>query len=263
MEAGNMKGIEIEILAEYVFWLKAKKKMNMVVKHAAFGSFEDFYRSCKRPDKNTIGLGSVTINSERAKEVDFSAPYMKDVAFCVTNGNAPDIKSKSPDEIINRVASSGITSIDLEEFIMPGERVLFDLKPHLFQQLILKEKDFRDFIKSNDWSVYTGKHVALVCTADAIVPTWAYMLLTLALEPFAATVVFGDLDYLENFLFTQKLSTLDKEKFRNARVVIKGCGDKKIPVNAFVSITSMLKPFAKSIMYGEPCSTVPLYKAKG
>jgi hypothetical protein len=166
------------------------------------------------------------------------------------------------DEIVNRVAGSGITSIDLEEFITPGERVLFDLRPHLFQELILKEKDFRDFIKNNDWSAYSGKHVGLVCTADAIVPTWAFMLLTLALDPYATTVVFGDLNYLENFLFTQKLSALDKEKFRNARIVIKGCGDKKIPVDAFVTITRLLKPFAKSIMYGEPCSTVPLYKAK-
>src|SRR4051812_13880516 len=118
------------------------------------------------------------------------------------------------DEIINKVSGSGILSIDLEEFYVPGERVLFDIRPHLFQELILKEKDFRDFIKNNDWSIYTGKLVALTCTADAIVPTWAYMLLTLALEPFARTVVFGEIEALEEFLFVESLSKLDPGKYK-------------------------------------------------
>jgi hypothetical protein len=165
-------------------------------------------------------------------------------------------------EIVNKVAGSGLVTIDLEEFIVPGERVLFDIRPHLFQELILREKDFREFIKNNDWSVYQDKLVALICTSDAIVPTWAYMLLDIALEPFAKKVVFGNLDDLENILFTEALSKLDVSKFKDARIVIKGCGDKKIPVNAYVQMTALLKPHVKSIMYGEPCSTVPLYKSK-
>jgi hypothetical protein len=166
------------------------------------------------------------------------------------------------DEIINKVAGSGIISIDLEEMYVPGERVLFDIKPHLFHELVLKEKDFREFVKSNDWSIYKDKFVGIICSSDAIVPTWAYMLLTLALEPFAKRVFFGNEQDIDNILFAETVQMLEPEKYRNARIVIKGCGDKKIPVNAFVQITALLKPVAKSIMYGEPCSTVPLYKSK-
>lgn len=166
------------------------------------------------------------------------------------------------EEIINKVAGSGIVSIDLEEFYVPGERVLFDIKPHLFQQLILKEKDFREFVKTNDWSVYEGKVVGIICSADAIVPTWAYMLITLALEPFASKVFFGNLMDIENLLFAEKISAINPSVYKDARVVIKGCGEKPIPTNAYVQLSQLLKPFAKSIMYGEPCSTVPLYKAK-
>jgi len=166
------------------------------------------------------------------------------------------------EEIINKVAGSGIVSIDLEEFYVEGERMLFDIKPHLFMEQILKEKDFREFIKTNDWSSYKGKIVGIVCSADAIVPTWAYMLVTLALEPFAKKVFFANLEGLENLLFSEKLSAIDLTVYKDARVVIKGCGEKHIPTNAYVQLTTLLKPFAKSIMYGEPCSTVPLYKAK-
>lgn len=164
-------------------------------------------------------------------------------------------------EIINKVANSGIVTIDLEEFYTPGERVLFDIKPLLFQELILKEKDFREFIKTNDWSIYKDKLVALTCSADAIVPTWAYMLLTLALEPYAKKIIFGSLNELETILFAEKLAALDISSYKDARIVIKGCGEKPLPTNAYVNLTALLKPLAKSIMYGEPCSTVPLYKA--
>lgn len=165
------------------------------------------------------------------------------------------------EEIKNKVANSGIITIDPEEFYVPGERVVFDIKPLLFQELILKEKDFRDFIKNNDWAVYKNKLVAITCTADAIVPTWAYMLITLALEPYAKKVVFGNLDILENELFNEKLAELKINEFKDARVVIKGCGEKAIPTNVYVKLSTFLKPHVKSIMYGEPCSTVPLYKA--
>lgn len=166
------------------------------------------------------------------------------------------------DEIINKVAESGIITIDLESFYDPAEKVIFDVKPHLFMELVLKEKDFREFVKNNDWSIYQDKIVGIVCTADAIVPTWAYMLLTLALEPFAKKIFFGSMQEVESLLFNEKLSQLDVLKYKNARVVIKGCGDKQIPVNAYMQLTALLKPVAKSLMYGEPCSTVPLYKAK-
>ena len=165
------------------------------------------------------------------------------------------------DEIVNKVANSGIVSIDLEELYTEGERMLLDVKPLLFQELILKEKDFREFIKNEDWSKYKNRLVAITCTNDAIVPTWAYMLLSLALEPFAKKIIFGNIEQLEISLFDEALSKMDFSQYKDARIVIKGCSDKPVPTNAFVKLTASLKPFAKSIMYGEPCSTVPLYKA--
>lgn len=164
-------------------------------------------------------------------------------------------------EIVNKVAGSGLITIDLEEFYAKGERVLFDIKPLLFHELILKEKDFRDYLKQEDWSRYKDKYVALTCTSDAIVPTWAYMLLTLHLQPFAKQVVFGTLDTLEAMLFSQQLSAVRFEDYKDKRVVIKGCSNLPVPVNAYVQLSNGLRPYAKSIMYGEPCSTVPLYKA--
>lgn len=166
------------------------------------------------------------------------------------------------EEIINKVAQSGLITIDLEEYYQPGDRVVIDLKDHLFQGLILREKDFRDYVKNENWEKYRGKYVAITNTADAIIPTWAYMLLAVHLEPFAARVVFGDLEALEASLYTDALNKLDAEKFRDARVVIKGCSNLPVPKSAYVQLTHMLRPLAKSIMYGEPCSTVPLYKKK-
>lgn len=165
------------------------------------------------------------------------------------------------DEIINKVANSGLITIDLEEFYPKGERVLFDIKPLLFHELILKEKDFREFIKQEDWSKYRDKLVAIVCTADAIVPTWAYMLLSLALEPHAKKVVFGNLETLEAVVFHDMLKNINYQEYKDKRIVIKGCGNLPVTTNAYVELANGLKPFAKSIMYGEPCSTVPLYKA--
>lgn len=169
---------------------------------------------------------------------------------------------QSMEEIVNKVSQSGIITIDLEEFFVPGERIIFDIKPHLFQELILKEKDFRDFIKKNDWSAYSDKFVGIVCSSEAIVPTWAYMLLSLAMEPHAKRIFFGTVSDIENLLFAEKIATIRPEDYKDLRVVIKGCSDKPVPTNAYVQLAALLKPFAKSIMYGEPCSTVPLYKAK-
>jgi len=163
-------------------------------------------------------------------------------------------------KIINKVALSGIITIDLEEFYPEGERVLFDIKDLLYQGLILKEKDFRDFVKNEDWSIYTDKYVALICSADAVVPVWAYMLLATSLDPFVKNVVFGDLEALEIVLYNKILNKLNINDYKDARVVIKGCSHLPVPQAAYVEITRLLRPVAKSIMYGEACSTVPLYK---
>lgn len=164
-------------------------------------------------------------------------------------------------EIINKVANSGLVTIDLEEYYPKGERVLFDLKPLLFQELILKEKDFREFIKQHNWSNYQNKYVAIVCSVDAVVPTWAYLLVSIALQPYATQVIFGDLQTLETILFDQVINQINYSDYTDKRVVIKGCGNLPVPMHAYVALANKLKPFVKSIMYGEPCSTVPLYKA--
>ena len=166
-----------------------------------------------------------------------------------------------PAEIINKVTESGLLQYDLEGLYTEGERVLFDLKGWLFEELILKEKDFREQVKNHDWSQYQNKLVALACTADAIVPTWAFMLVAVHLQPVAKYMILGDLQKLEESLFREAISKLDHESFRNQRVVIKGCGG-KVPVSAYVDFADFLRPLAKSILYGEPCSTVPVYKAK-
>lgn len=163
-------------------------------------------------------------------------------------------------EIINKVALSGITTIDLEALYPSGERVLFDIKDLLFQGLILREKDFREYIKNEDFSKYKNKYVAILCSEDAIVPTWAYMLLAIQLEPYVKRLVFGNLETLETFLFNEILSQMDINVYKDARVVIKGCGRLPIPKAAYVEIARLLCPVVKSIMYGEACSTIPLYK---
>jgi hypothetical protein len=172
----------------------------------------------------------------------------------------PIMISMQTEEIINRVANSGLVSLDLEEYYPTGERVLYDLKDNLYQGMILREKDFREFLKNHDWSIYTGKNVAIVCSEDAIVPTWAYMLLATRLEPYAHTLVFGDLAALENKIFYEALSGIDLEAYRGARVVVKGCSKYPVPTAAYVEITRLLTPIVQSLMFGEPCSTVPLYK---
>lgn len=163
-------------------------------------------------------------------------------------------------EVINRVANSTLVSIDLDDFYTPGERTLIDLKENLFQGLILREKDFRGFIKTHDWKSYSNKHVAITCSTDAIIPFWAYMLVTSVLQPFAKTIFVGNLLQLENHLFHNALQAHNWSQYQNAKVVIKGCSKVQVPPAAFAEATSLLRPVASSIMYGEPCSTVPIFK---
>ena len=166
------------------------------------------------------------------------------------------------ENFVNKVAASGLVTINLEEYFPAGDRVVYDIKDNLFHGLMLREKDFREFIKSHDWSQYQDKYVAIICSADAIVPTWAYMLLSNRMVPYAKEVVFGNLEVLEAVLFTKALAKIDIQAYANERVVIKGCGDLAVPTAAYVELTNLLSPVVKSIMYGEPCSTVPVYKRK-
>lgn len=166
------------------------------------------------------------------------------------------------EEIKNRVAESGLTEINLEDYYPKGERVLIDVKENLFQGLILKEKDFREFVKNEDWKKYQDKFVAINCSADAIVPTWTYMLIASALHPFAKKFVFGGLKTLETVLFLESLSKINPEEFRDKRLIVKGCGKLPVPNSAYVELTRILSPVAKSLMFGEACSTVPVMKKK-
>ncbi|MEI8073286.1 MAG: DUF2480 family protein [Bacteroidota bacterium] len=161
---------------------------------------------------------------------------------------------------VNKVAESGLITLDLETFYPKGEIKTFDLKGYLFMELILKEKDFRAALQTTDWLVYKDAYVAINCSVDAIIPMWAYMLVASYLQPFAKDVVFGNEQKLIDMMFLKNLTDFDAAAYEDKRVVVKGCGDLKIPETAYVEITNRLRPFVKSIMFGEPCSTVPIYK---
>ncbi|MDG1038580.1 MAG: DUF2480 family protein [Polaribacter sp.] len=166
------------------------------------------------------------------------------------------------EEIINRVSKSKLKTFDLEEIYPEGKRVLFDIKDWLFQELILKEIDFRKSVKNHDWSQYKKSFVAVYCSVDAIIPSWALMLVASELMPFANKVVIGDLQLLETAVYQELISFLDFKEFEDAPVIIKGCANKPIPDSAYAFLIEKLQPIAKSIMFGEACSTVPLYKTK-
>ncbi|MEO6894008.1 MAG: DUF2480 family protein [Ginsengibacter sp.] len=164
--------------------------------------------------------------------------------------------------IINKVAQSALETFNLEKYYPEEDIVSFDVKDYLFMELILKEKDYRETLKNIDWSLYENKMVAVTCSADAIIPLWAYMLAVTYLQPFAKDIHFGNSEEVFKILFLKNLEKVDPKEFEGKRVVVKGCGDKDIPETAFVEITKILRPVVKSIMYGEPCSTVPIYKKK-
>ena len=167
------------------------------------------------------------------------------------------------DVIVNKVAESGLVSLDLQDFLpVPANVATFDLKDHLFMGMILKEKDFRATLLNLDWAAYGGKDVAVFCSADAIIPAWAYMLVATNLEPVATSVFLGVEAAMRKQLLLSAIDALPAEDYRDKRVVVKGCGDNEIPPDAYLRITMKLRPVAKSIMYGEPCSTVPVFKRK-
>ncbi|MBK6382557.1 MAG: DUF2480 family protein [Chitinophagaceae bacterium] len=161
---------------------------------------------------------------------------------------------------VNKVAESGLITLDLEKYYPKGDTAVFDLKEHLFMGMILKEKDFREALKNLDWSVYTNKNVALTCSVDAVIPVWAWMLVVTYLQPIAKEIVMGDEKELHKNLFLKNLSAIDVNGFADKKVVIKGCGETPIGDYVYMEITKLLRPVAKSIMYGEPCSTVPVFK---
>lgn len=163
-------------------------------------------------------------------------------------------------EIVNRVANSKLVTIDLENFYPEGERVLFDIKKWLFAEQILKEKDFREFVKNHDWKFYQKKYIALTCSSDAIIPSWAYLLITVSLSPFAKKIVVGNLEQLECSIFQEIIENISIENYKEKPLIIKGCSNKFIPQNSYSQLINKLLPISKSIMYGEACSSVPLYK---
>lgn len=164
--------------------------------------------------------------------------------------------------IVNKVAESGLIVLNLEAYLPQEECVVFDLKDFLFMELILKEKDFRQSLKELNWQKFENKNVAVTCSADVIIPHWAYMLSAAYLSPIARQVFFGSVESMKEKILLDHIQQIPGENFKDKRIVIKGCGDTAIPPAAYLAVTTRLLPFVKSLMYGEPCSTVPVYKKK-
>jgi hypothetical protein len=163
-------------------------------------------------------------------------------------------------EIVNKIAKSPLITFNLEDYYPKGKRVQIDIKEWLFQGIILKEKDFRLELKAHDWKQYEDAYVSLHCSDNSIIPSWAYLLLTTYLENIAQKVVFGSIEVLNSLLYQEALSKIDLTDYKDKPIIIKGCSDKPVPENAYLLALQMLQPIAKSIMYGEACSAVPLYK---
>jgi hypothetical protein len=166
------------------------------------------------------------------------------------------------EEIVNKVASSVLEVFDLEDYYPKGNRVQIDISLWLFEGFLLKEKDFREELKNHDWSKYQDKLVAIYCSTDAIVPAWASILVTIQLAPFAKKIVTGSIQDLDTALYQEILATIDYSVYKDKPVIIKGCSKKPVPESAYIIAAQKLQPYAKSIMYGEACSAVPLFKRK-
>jgi len=163
-------------------------------------------------------------------------------------------------ELVNRVANSGLITINLEDYFPAQAVVAFDLKDYLFMEMILKEKDFRKALKEHDWEQYQDKNLVVHCSADAIIPVWAYMLVVAYAEPFAHKVFQGTTEEFYKLHYQEALQNFDAAQYEQKRIVVKGCSDKPVPPSAYLELTRQLRPFAQAIMYGEPCSTVPIFK---
>lgn len=163
-------------------------------------------------------------------------------------------------EIVNRVEKSGLLQIDLANFYPQGKRTTLDIKPWLFENQILREKEFRSHIKNHDWKQYNDQYVSIICSVDVIIPSWAFLLIALELESISKKVVFGSQEVLETILFEEYFSAFDFSQYQDRIVIVKGCGHLPIPQQAYIHFMNKAKPYAKSLMFGEPCSAVPLYK---
>ncbi|PAM92364.1 hypothetical protein B4N84_26545 [Flavobacterium sp. IR1] len=164
------------------------------------------------------------------------------------------------EEIINKVANSALEVFDLEDYYPKGIRVQIDIAQWLLEGFLLREKDFREHLKNHDWSQYQDQYVAINCSTDAIVPTWASILVAIHVAPYAKKTVNGTIEDLDASLYEGLLSTIDYTAYQNKPVIIKGCSRKPVPMRAYILAAAYLQPFARSIMYGEACSAVPLYK---
>lgn len=164
------------------------------------------------------------------------------------------------DEIVNKVAKSGLVTFDFEEHYPEGLRMSLDIKNQLWMGMALKEKDFREFISSHDWAEYQDAYVSVYCSADAIIPHWAYMLVSTRLTGIAREIYFGTPEEMEKLIFRKLIDSIQEEDYRDVRVVVKGCGNKYVPTSAYADLAFKLQPVVKSLMFGEPCSTVPIYK---
>jgi len=165
------------------------------------------------------------------------------------------------DEIINKVANNVLEVFDLEDYYPKGIRTQIDISQWLLEGFLLREKDFREALKNHDWSQYQDQYVAINCSTDAIVPAWASILVAIQLAPFAKKIINGTLEDLDASLYEELLPKMDFAVYQNKPVIIKGCSKKPVPMRAYVLAAHYLHPFAKSIMYGEACSAVPLYKS--
>jgi len=166
------------------------------------------------------------------------------------------------EEIINKVAGSTLDVFDLEDYYPKGIRVQIDISQWLLEGFLLKEKDFREHLKNHDWSQYQDQYVAINCSTDAIVPAWASILVAIQLAPFAKKIINGNIEDLDSSLYEEILSKIDYSVYENKAVIIKGCSKKPVPMRAYILAAHYLQPFARSIMYGEACSAVPLFKAQ-
>jgi len=166
------------------------------------------------------------------------------------------------DEIINKVEQSGLKTLELDSFLQGYQWLLFDVKNHLYEELVLKEKDFRAFVKEHDWKQYEGKVLGIYCSNDAIIPMWAFMLISSAAAPYAENIIYGNEEQIKIELINNTISNLNTDEYKDERVIVKGCSSVNLPEQSYINITKKLHPHVKSLMFGEACSTVPIYKKK-